>query len=52
MPPVKFGAASRASFEVPSAVAVNNSLDLLVELVDDFDGRALWRAHAYQPLTS
>src|SRR5215471_3990055 len=50
-------AASRASYEVPSAVAVNNSLsalivpliwgkariDLLVELVDDFDGRALWR---------
>src|SRR5262249_14456906 len=46
MPPVKFGAASRASYEVPSAVAVNNSLDLLVELVDDFDGRALWRAHS------
>jgi hypothetical protein len=53
-------AASRASYEVPSAFAVNNSLsalivpliwgkariDLLVELVDDFDGRALWRAHA------
>ena len=27
------------------AVAINNSLDLLVELVDDFDGRAHVAAH-------